>query len=1090
MADLAEVQQLELLCQAFYGGGGKEEQNEAHKVLLPLVNNPENMPRLQAVLAHSSNLQALLFASSGLMNLFTRYWGQISDKQKEETRNFLLNYLYQRSADLLHNAHEILGHLIRLLCRIVKLSWFEDVDKAKLTQEMQPKIGSHMSRLRRVAFSFRDIALPSILKVAVKTLQQFDAGAIRVPNEEEETRLLKQVLQLALNCLSFDFMGTMADDTTDEQNTVMIPQGWSEFREETFPRMFFSLYNACWHKTPHRPRVECARLCLSCLVLISAFRRSFFETTAIRNKYMGELILGTFQIIKTRTGLSDDMCYHEFCRLIGKVNTSHHLSELCASEPFREFPQHLFDFTMESLKSWQRMPNSKHYLLGVWAHMISPLLFYKQRVPKDLELYIERITAAFIMSRMCVAEAIAEDSDNCDWESPLNNEVLRQEQLEVLSQLARCRYTKTARMVHDLFEETKAKAQSGEMNRKVFEEKITWLVYLIGALVGSNWTGRLPDVHVEDASSETVQMANAGLSKLVLTLIEETKCEGTPEALELAFLYFLDQFRKLFIGQFARTLDSPSAFATALGAADDKAIVATLVSKIGFNLQHRVNMPECIKKSMDLLFEFVAGVHIVHWISRAPELIVTGRLLLETPTGAYFLTNHCSAEFKFLSMRRYSRLRTTYYLTLGTLLFYQQQKTTVSFEQFVQPMDAIFLSLWQQTDEGRNPASIRNPLCRDPLIGLVRDLRGLSFASGLSSTYTVLFDWLMSPWKKINGTTRMAIFSWAADAWWDDAEVLVPLLKFIADFVDNRGGNRIHFVESSANGIRLFKEASSVVLKYGNRILQKQDFSDPYKEKYKGMAVALQILSNIIRGSYCHYEVFEVYGDTVLNDSLRLALQMCLAIPQDDLMAYLKSLGAVYSFLEVATESFMQNILELPPAHLAQLLRCVEDGLCAQETVLMLSCATLGNFVEFIFKYRNSEEKEGEAVRAFLEAQPGSLPRMLQLIFQLLMTGQLPNLFSISGVLLGLILLQENEYLKLKQQIIEQQIECKRPQVEGFFTALMLNIEEDLETANKDKFMRNLYHFAHDIRKSTRVHLINSSLLLEWQVERKLDLQG
>ncbi|KAL8448465.1 hypothetical protein Emed_003799 [Eimeria media] len=1038
MADLAEVQQLELLCQAFYGGGGKEEQNEAHKVLLPLVNNPENMPRLQAVLAHSSNLQALLFASSGLMNLFTRFWGQIPDKQKEETRNFLLNYLYQRSADLLHNAHEILGHLIRLLCRIALLShWLAAAEAPKileqvglflsastshwvvglyiyteLTQEMQPKIGSHMSRLRRVAFSFRDLALPSILKVAVKTLQQFDAGAIRVPNDEEETRLLKQVLQLALNCLSFDFMGTMADDTTDEQITVMIPQGWSDFREETFPRMFFSLYNACWQKNPHRPRVECARLCLSCLVLISAFRRSFFETTAARNKYMGELILGTFQIIKTRTGLTDDMCYHEFCRLIGKVNASHHLSELCASEPFREFPQHLFDFTMESLKSWQRMPNSKHYLLGVWAHMISPLLFYKQRVPKDLELYIERITAAFIMSRMCVAEAIADDADNCDWESPLNNEVLRQEQLEVLSQLARCRYTKTARMVHELFEETKAKAQSGEMNRKVFEEKITWLVYLIGALVGSNWTGRLPDVHVEDASSESVQMANAGLSKLVLTLIEETKCEETPETLELAFLYFLDQFRKLFIGQFARKQDTTSAFASALGAADDKAVVATLVSKIGFNLQHRVAMTECIKKSMDLLFEFVAGVHIVHWISRAPELIVTGRLLLETPTGTYFLTNHCSAEFKFLSMRRYSRLRTTYYLTLGTLLFYQQRKPAVTFEQFVQPMDTIFLSLWQQTEEGRNPAAIRNPLCRDPLIGLVRDLRGLSFASGNSSTYTVLFEWLMTPWKKINGTTRMAIFSWAADAWWDDAEVLVPLLKFIADFVSNRGGGRIQFVESSANGIRLFKEASSVVLKYGNRILQKPDFTDPYKEKYKGMAVALQILSNIISGSYCHYEVFEVYGDTVLNDSLRLALQMCLAIPQDDLMAYLKSLRPVYSFLEVATESFMQH-----------------------------------------------------AVRAFLEAQPGSLPRMLQLIFQLLMTGQLPNLFAISGVLLGLILLQENEYLKLKQQIIDQQIESKRAQVEGFFTALMLNIEDDLETPNKDKFMRNLYHFAHDIRK-------------------------
>ena len=89
-----------------------------------------------------------------------------------------------------------------------------------------------------------------------------------------------------------------------------------------------------------------------------------------------------------------------------------------------------------------------------------------------------------------------------------------------------------------------------------------------------------------------------------------------------------------------------------MGATDDKAVVATLVSKIGFNLQHRVEMTECIKRSMELLFEFVAGVHIVHWISRAPELIVTGRLLLETPTGTYFLTNHCSSEFKFLSMHR------------------------------------------------------------------------------------------------------------------------------------------------------------------------------------------------------------------------------------------------------------------------------------------------------------------------------------------------------------------------------------------------------------------------------------------------------
>lgn len=65
------------------------------------------------------------------------------------------------------------------------------------------------------------------------------------------------------------------------------------------------------------------------------------------------------------------------------------------------------------------------------------------------------------------------------------------------------------------------------------------------------------------------------------------------------------------------------------------------------------------------------------------------------------------------------------------------------------------------------------------------------------------------------------------------------------------------------------------------RILQKQDFRDVYKEKYKGIAVSLQILINILTGKYAHYEIFDVYGDTVLKDSLKLALQMCLQIPRD-----------------------------------------------------------------------------------------------------------------------------------------------------------------------------------------------------------------
>lgn len=339
----------------------------------------------------------------------------------------------------------------------------------ELTQEMQPQIGRQMARHRRTAFSFRDSALLDIFKVAVQTLQQFHAGAIRVPNAQEETRLLKQVLQLTHNCLSFDFLGTIPDDTTDEQATVMLPQSWSMLRDESFPKTLFDLYELCWTSreggllvlpagaggaaaassgvvgdevggttlinspattagcargggggvgdspassafapsSPHQLRVDCAHLCLSSLVLVAALRRSFFPKDSERAECISQLIMGTARVIDKGLGLHNDMCYHEFCRLLGKVNAANQLSELCTSKAFADWTAKLFQFTIASLEDWRRLPNSKHYLLGVWAHMVSPLLFFRNTVPRELDVYIQRITTAFIVSRMQLAEAVA-----------------------------------------------------------------------------------------------------------------------------------------------------------------------------------------------------------------------------------------------------------------------------------------------------------------------------------------------------------------------------------------------------------------------------------------------------------------------------------------------------------------------------------------------------------------------------------------------------------------------------------------------------------------------------------------------------------
>lgn len=78
-------------------------------------------------------------------------------------------------------------------------------------------------------------------------------------------------------------------------------------------------------------------------------------------------------------------------------------------------------------------------------------------------------------------------------------------------------------------------------------------------------------------------------------------------------------------------------------------------------------------------------------------------------------------------------------------------------------------------------------------------------------------------------------------------QVTTPLLKFIAEFVQNRS-QQLNFEMTSANGILLFREVSKLLVSYGSRILPLSNHVDMYTFKYKGIWISLTILSrgNII----------------------------------------------------------------------------------------------------------------------------------------------------------------------------------------------------------------------------------------------------
>merc|ERR550514_890326 len=151
---------------------------------------------------------------------------------------------------------------------------------------------------------------------------------------------------------------------------------------------------------------------------------------------------------------------------------------------------------------------------------------------------------------------------------------------------------------------------------------MTWIVYMMGALVGGHASAKATRADSESAPTHVV---NGELAGRIFRLINLTDQQGSSsEGLELAYLYFLEQFRKVYIGEHAKQVQQQvnERLATVLGLEDENAVLGLLINKIGNNLQQRYTLEPVIKKTLALFHELAAGINIVHTSDRSPHLIV------------------------------------------------------------------------------------------------------------------------------------------------------------------------------------------------------------------------------------------------------------------------------------------------------------------------------------------------------------------------------------------------------------------------------------------------------------------------------------
>nr|XP_030685813.1 ran-binding protein 17 isoform X4 [Globicephala melas]XP_033709449.1 ran-binding protein 17 isoform X4 [Tursiops truncatus] len=801
-------------------------------------------------------------------------------------------------------------------------------------------------------------------------------------------------------------------------------------------------------------------LALSCLVQFASTRRSLFSSPE-RAKYLGNLIKGVKRILENPQGLSNPGNYHEFCRFLARLKTNYQLGELVMVKEYPEVIRLIANFTITSLQHWEFAPNSVHYLLTLWQRMVASVPFVKSTEPHLLDTYAPEITKAFITSRLeSVAIVVRDNLDD-----PLDDTATVFQQLEQLCTVSRCEYEKTCTLLVQLFDQNAQNYQkllhsaSGiTVDMAIQEGRLAWLVYLVGTVVGGRLTYTSTDEH--DAMDGELSCRVFQLISLMDTGLPQ--CSN--EKIELAILWFLDQFRKTYVGdQLQRTSKVYARMSEVLGITDDNHVLETFMTKIVTNLKYWGRCEPVISRTLQFLNDLSVGYILL-------------KKLVKIDAVKFMLKNHTSEHFPFLGISdSYSlsdfRCRTTFYTALTRLLMVDLGEDEDEFENFMLPLTVSFETVLQIFNNNFKQEDVKRLL-----IGLARDLRGIAFALNTKTSYTMLFDWML--YKRY--PTYIPILQRAVEQWYGEPACTTPILKLMAELMQNRS-QRLNFDVSSPNGILLFREASKMICTYGNQILSLGSLSKDqiYPMKLKGISICYSALKSALCGNYVSFGVFKLYGDNHFDNVLQAFVKMLLSVSHSDLLQYRKLSQSYYPLLECLTQDHMSFVTNLEPPVLLYVLTSISEGLSTLDTVVSSSCCTsLDYIVTYLFKHIAKEGRKplrcreaaqaGQRLLHFMQQNPEVLQQMMSVLMNTIVFEDCRNQWSVSRPLLGLILLNEKYFSELRASLINSQPLPKQEVLAQCFRNLMEGVEQNLSVKNRDRFTQNLSVFRRDVAEALR----------------------
>ncbi|KAF9197727.1 Ran-binding protein 17, partial [Haplosporangium sp. Z 27] len=1091
------------------------------------------------------------FATTRLKNLVEDHFSTFTTPEQLGLRTFVLRYIYQNP-----DAQSfVITAQAQLFALITKLGWIDNeefrglVDQIQpgaalihrvigirlltaVTTEMNTPSNRHAAKYRKIAVSFRDVQLLPVFQFALSMLQ----SSLLISDPDVE-KFKECIMILMRTCLSFDFIGTLPDESSDDTGSIQTPSSWRSVFEE--PGYLDVLWE-CWKKFSSPNSV----LVMESLSQAASIRRSLFSSDDTRHAYIHHIMQEIILTLKSGAGqnkLQDAGNFHEFCRMLSKFRSTFQLTEICEFKDFEQWISLVGEFTTRGFHSWKWSPNSVPYLLTFWSKMVSSISSAKQ----SSQDYIQRITVdlsrVYLKSRMECAQA----SIDGEVDDPLESEEELISTLEMYVTVARSKYVESGQYVvrelkdllkkhMGLIQTVTSGANSPSLGTNAIKEQLlvvemqlTWLVYMIAGLIG----GRIS----YQSTSEQDQM-DGEMASEVLGFIHQLQMWSAQRPLfiasadahlyvQSAIIHFYTQFRSSYIGE--ETSKSVKVY-TILNerwglSGPNQMLDAIMNSSLG-NLRSS-NDPDWRKQEDQLV------IRTLRLYTQLASGYSSVKHIRKLDTMQALLKNHNSSDFRFLSPTSKSfdtavaRCRMNYYAMLSRVLF-AEDNVDADFWRFVKPweltLDQVMLAFEGSSDLGEEDIRLI-------LIGIFKDLRGFVSSITNRKQYNLFFDWFYPAYTPI---VQRAIEIWPNN------ELGIVILRFWNEFASNKS-SRVVFESSSPNGILLFRETSNILYTYGQSILNRPLSSSGARwlEKYKGIMLYFSVLSASLSGKYANFGVFKLYGDKALDQVLEVFFSLMLAIPVEDMISYPKLAGAYFSMIDIFVTDHIVGLPMMPHPVLGYIFRALGEVVILQNpdtTFSSLACSAIDKVCTFVLNWMmkdkiikddaqeellsngspilNSTSSPNNSQRSSIDlargppnsgngGRPMSKRRLQQkqqrqethwlvdylltnkevmnylflVLFQVVAFENRSNYWSLSRPLLGLILLNRDFYVEYTNSFVQNQLSDRQEQVQTAVNNLMDGIECNLSTLNRDRFTQNVTTFRRECAQMTLMVIDSTS---------------